>query len=198
MINFINDCQEIPFLLFREKYNQAFKKNQSFIEAVAVSSYSVKNNEVNSRYVNLKIVDSKNFIFFTNYLSPKANDFNEHSQVSLSFFWETINTQVRIQAKIKKTSSEYNDEYFKGRCREKNILAVCSNQSNEIDSYHLIKKKYEKTLKEKKIKSCPDYWGGYECTPYYFEFWTGHKHRINLREAYSNHGNKWKKTILEP
>ncbi len=198
MISFINDCQEIPYLIFKEKYNEAIKKNQSFIEAMAITSFSIKNNEVDSRFVNLKIVDSKSFIFFTNYLSPKAFDFDEHPQVSLSFFWDTTNTQIRIKATIKKTSLKYNNQYFKGRSKEKNILAICSNQSSEIDSYDLIKKKYEKTLKEKKIEDCPDYWGGYACIPYYFEFWTGHKHRINIREAYSKNGYKWKKAILEP
>ena len=137
-------------------------------------------------------------LFFTNYLSPKAADFNEHPQVSLSFFWDTTNTQVRIKAKIEKTSFDYNNQYFKARSKEKNILAICSNQSSEIDSYDLVKKKYDKTLKEKKIENCPDYWGGYACTPYYFEFWTGHRHRINFREAYSKNGYKWKKAILEP
>ena len=198
MINFINDCKDIPYLIFKKKYDEAIKKNQTFVEAMVITSFSKKNNEVDTRFVNLKIVDSSNFIFFTNYLSPKAIDFNEHPQVSLAFFWDKTNTQVRIKAKIKKTSSNFNNQYFKGRPKEKNILAISSNQSSKVDSYDLIKKKYEKTLREKKIENCPDYWGGYACTPYYFEFWTGHRHRINLREAYSNIGNKWEKSILEP
>ena len=198
MINFINDSQDIPYLVFRKKYNEAVKINQPFIEAMAITSFSKKNNEVDARFVNLKIVDSTNFIFFTNYFSPKASDFNEHPQVSLAFFWDTTNTQVRIKAKIKKTSSNFNNQYFKGRSKEKNILAISSNQSSKIDSYDLIKKKYEKTLKEKKIENCPDYWGGYAFTPTYIEFWEGHKHRINKRDVYKLEDKNWNNFILQP
>ena len=37
---------------------------QDSIEVMAVSSYQKETQEVNSRYVNLKIIDDKKFIFF--------------------------------------------------------------------------------------------------------------------------------------
>ena len=63
--------------------------------------------EVEARYVNLKYIDNNEWIFFSNYLSPKANQFESHDQVSILIYWASINTQIRMKAKIFKTSSEF-------------------------------------------------------------------------------------------
>ena len=102
MIQFNNLKQEDPYLKLKQKYNEAINKNQKFIEAITISSFSKHRNEVNSRYVNLKFINNKEFIFFSNYNSPKANEFIEHDQITALFFWDSINVQIRIKAKIKK------------------------------------------------------------------------------------------------
>ena len=65
MIKFTNINQEAPYLVFKEKYDKSIEAKQKNIEAICISSYSKKYNEVNSRYVNLKIVNDKEFIFLT-------------------------------------------------------------------------------------------------------------------------------------
>ena len=104
MINFINDNISAPFLEFKKKYNQAINSEQSSVDAICISSFNKSLNEVNSRYVNLKIIDNDEFIFFTNYNSPKSVEFYSHNQIAAVFFWESINTQIRIKAKIKLTT----------------------------------------------------------------------------------------------
>ncbi|MDB9816017.1 pyridoxamine 5'-phosphate oxidase, partial [Gammaproteobacteria bacterium] len=42
------------------------------------------------------------------------------------------------------------------------------------------------------------YWGGFSFEPYYFEFWTGQKFRLNKRESFQLESNKWQKKILQP
>tara|TARA_Y100000389_G_C17233688_1_gene399463 strand:+ start:267 stop:464 length:198 start_codon:yes stop_codon:yes gene_type:complete len=64
MITFLNDCKSEPFLKLKKKYNEAINAKQNSIEAISISSYSKLSNEVNSRFVNLKIIDRDNFIFF--------------------------------------------------------------------------------------------------------------------------------------
>ena len=76
MITFKNLCQEIPYLKIKEKYDEAVKSNQKIVEAISISSFSYDANEVNSRYVNLKFIENNEFIFFSNYNSPKSNDFD--------------------------------------------------------------------------------------------------------------------------
>lgn len=66
MIQFNDLKQEIPYQLFKEKYNEALSKGQKGIEAISISSYNKKRNEVESRFVNLKFVINDEFIFFSN------------------------------------------------------------------------------------------------------------------------------------
>lgn len=112
MIQFKNLSQEIPYLIFKDKYNDSIKANQSQIEAISIASYSLKEKEVNARFVNLKFVNNKEFIFFSNYKSPKSQDFNSHSQITALIYWNSINMQIRIKAEIKQTSREYNLAYL--------------------------------------------------------------------------------------
>ena len=56
MISFINISNEEPYKVFKEKYDVAEKANQKIIEAVAISSYCKINDEVHSRFVNLKFI----------------------------------------------------------------------------------------------------------------------------------------------
>ena len=198
MIQFNNLNQEIPYQLLKKKYDEAINADQKGIEAISISSYNKEINEVDSRYVNLKFITNDEFIFFSNYDSPKAYSFNCHNQIAALLYWPSINVQIRIRAKIKKTSNEYNQKYFFDRSEEKNALAISSNQSKPIDSYNQVKENYNKSLKNNDLKKCPEFWGGYSFTPYYFEFWEGHESRLNKREVYEKSDNSWKHLILQP
>ncbi len=198
MIEFNNLNKEIPYQLFKEKYDEAINEGQKGIEAISISSYNKEVNEVDSRYVNLKFISNDEFIFFSNYNSPKATSFNSHSQIAALVYWPSINTQIRMKGKIKKTSNEYNQKYFYDRSEEKNALAISSYQSKPIDSYNQVIENYNKSLKNVDLKKCPEFWGGYSFTPYYFEFWEGHETRLNKREVYKNNGSGWKHLILQP
>ena len=57
MIKFNNITQEPPYLIFKKKYDQALNLGQKNIEAISISSFSKEKNEVDSRFVNLKIID---------------------------------------------------------------------------------------------------------------------------------------------
>ena len=198
MIEFNSIKQEIPFLLFKAKYDEALNAGQKGIEAISISSYNNKILEVDSRYVNLKFISNDEFIFFSNYNSPKADSFNSHSQIAALVYWPSINVQIRMRAKIKRTTDEFNQNYFFNRSEEKNALAISSNQSKPIDSYNQVKENYNKSLKNDDLKKCPEFWGGYAFTPYYFEFWEGHESRLNKREVYEKSADSWKHFILQP
>ncbi len=198
MIQFDNLSNDIPYRIFKEKYDESFNVNQKIIEAICISSFSTKDKEVNARFVNLKFVKDKEFIFFSNYESPKSQDFISHDQITALIYWNSTNVQIRMKAKIKKTSRDFNIEYFAKRDSKKNALAISSNQSNKVATYEDISKNYEKSLYEDNLELCPEYWGGYSFIPYYFEFWEGHKSRLNKREVYEMKNNEWNHFILQP
>ena len=198
MIQFNNLNQEMPYLVFKEKYNESLNAKQKNIEAISISSYNREISEVDSRYVNLKLVINDEFIFFSNYNSPKASSFDSHNQIAALVYWPSINVQIRMKAKIKRTTDEFNQKYFFDRSEEKNALAISSNQSKPINSYSQVKENYNKSLKNDDLKKCPEFWGGYSFTPYYFEFWEGHELRLNKREVYEKSDDIWKHLILQP
>ena len=198
MINFNNLNQEIPYLLFKEKYDEAVDKGQKTIEATSISSYNREINEVDSRYVNLKFITNDKFIFFSNYDSPKAYSFNSHDQIAALVYWSSINVQIRMKAKIKKTSNVFNQKYFFDRSQEKNALAISSNQSKTIDSFDTVQENFNKSLRDDDLKECPKYWGGYSFTPYKIEFWEGNEFRLNKRNLYIKDNTNWNHFILEP
>lgn len=198
MIEFKNLCQEKPYLMFKNKYFEALDAGQNNIEAISISSYNKHLSEVDARYVNLKFIDKRNFIFFSNYESPKSLAFKSFNQISALIYWPSINTQIRMKAKICRTSLNYNNEYFKNRSVEKNALAICSNQSQFISSYDEVIKKYNHVKKEKDLSQCPNYWGGFSFTPYHFEFWEGHDSRINKRRVFNKIDSGWSEFNIQP
>jgi len=198
MIKFNNISKEKPYTIFQDIYHDSFKAKQKNIEAISISSYSPKTNEVTARFVNLKFINDKEFIFFSNYESPKSKDFSIHNQITGLIYWNSVNVQIRLKAKIKKTSKEFNNTYFAERDKNKNAIAISSNQSTSIDTFHDVINNYEESKKKDNLTICPDYWGGFSFTPYYFEFWKGQQYRLNKRDAYSLKDNEWIHQTLQP
>ena len=131
-----------PYKVFSNYFNEAAKCHQKSIDAIAISSLNSSLNEVSSRFVNLKYIIGDEWIFFSNYKSPKAKDFESHDQISALIFWESINIQIRLKAKIFKSSKKISDDHFMKRSKEKNSLAISSSQSQIISSYEDVKEKY--------------------------------------------------------
>ena len=199
MINLDNMYVSEPYDIFRKYYEEARKKEQKIIEAISISSYDKKNSIVDSRFVNLKYVINDEWIFFSNYNSPKSIQFKSHEQISAVIFWNSINVQIRMKAKIQKTNSEFSNKHFQSREATKNLLAILSQQSEPVSSYDDFLRNYEKKLSIKhKTITRPEYWGGFSFSPYYFEFWEGHNSRINKRKFYEIENQEWKSGFLQP
>jgi len=198
MIEIIDLKQEEPYLIFKLNYQKALDADEKSIEAISISSYNKKLNEVNSRFVNLKFIKNDEFIFFSNYDSPKSIDFCSHNQIAALIYWPSIKFQIRMKAEIKKTSYEFNQKYFFDRSKEKNALAISSKQSKKIGSFLQVKENYNKSLINDDLKKCPKYWGGFSFTPYEIEFWEGNEFRLNKRNLYIKDNASWNHFILEP
>ncbi|URQ69285.1 pyridoxamine 5'-phosphate oxidase family protein [SAR86 cluster bacterium] len=199
MIKFKKIDKSKPYSIFKNFYVSAIKHKQPAIEAVAISSFCSKTKEVDSRFVNLKYIEGSEWIFFSNYSSPKAIQFSDNKKISALFYWEKIDVQIRIKAKIKKTRSSFSDNHFKLRNSEKNILAITSEQSKEVDSYNNFLEKMKKNSQNISYPlTRPKYWGGFSFEPYCFEFWEGHQTRINKRRLYKKAGSQWNLSFLQP
>ena len=188
-----------PIEKLQKLYKKAVESNQILPQAVCISSIDIENDFVDSRFVNLKYVKDRDFIFFSNYLSKKRIQFDKspNTQVTMVIYWNTLDVQVRIRGVIRKISSDESDQHFNKRTKQKNALSISSNQSSVIDSYESVKTKYREVLNKDNLQR-PKYWGGYKLTASYIEFWEGSENRLNKREVFEFLDNKIKKYFLEP
>ncbi len=193
------DLTEKPLTEFKAFYNKAVELNQRSIEASCLSTIDIKKKSAHSRYVNIKYINSQEFIFFTNYESKKAKEIKTSSKVALNFYWNMANVQIRIEGNISKINESIYDEHFKTRGDAKNALAISSQQSQCIDSYKNVQINYQSQLGIlSSLSKRPAYWGGYSITPYYFEFWEGHESRLNKRSVYEKNLDSWNHYYLQP
>jgi Pyridoxamine-phosphate oxidase len=139
-MEFKNLPQSSPFLNFQDYYLKAEEHGEKFIEAGCISSVD-NENKPHSRFVNFKYFFEDNLIFFSSYKSKKADNFSANNNICVNFWWPSIETQVRIEGTISKCEEKFSDEHFFGRDAGKNIAAMVSNQSEEIESYELLKEK---------------------------------------------------------
>lgn len=155
-----------------------------------------------ARMVLLKEYATEGFIFYTNYLSRKANDLAANPRASLLFYWEPLARQVRIEGTIAKVAPEVSDEYFNKRPYGSRIGAVASPQSSVIQSRETLEQKVAELqlqYPEEHGVPRPDNWGGYVLVPSYYEFWQGRSSRLHDRIAYLPCGNNdWERRRLAP
>ena len=81
---------------------------------------------VTSRVVLLKEIKENSFIFFTNYNSLKAKQISENNIVSLCFFWNDLERQIRIRGTAKKLANDESSSYFDSRPEKSKIAAIIS------------------------------------------------------------------------
>ena len=197
MIDINNDKNNEPLAKFIKEYELALRLDQSNIEAACLSSIS-QNYTPDARFVNIKYINSNEFIFFSNYTSKKGRDIDFINKVALTFFWHKTNVQIRIQGSISKLIDERSDYHWVKRDNNKNALSISSQQSCEAESYESIIKKHKTVLENTNIMKRPKYWGGYAIEPIYYEFWQGNEYRINKRIAYRKDKQNWKNYFLQP
>ena len=200
MIKIINKNKLEPYLFFYKLLEDANNQKQDPINAICISSFNKKDNEVNSRLVNLRYLDDEEWTFFSNYKSNKAKQFesNPDLKVTMLVYWSSIDAQIRIQGLLSKLHQHESDIHYKRRSKEKNALSTSSNQSSKIEKYEDVVNKYNKTLESNNFDIRPDYWGGYTLEASYFEFWKGNENRLNKREVYELEKDNWNQYILEP
>src|SRR3954470_15832700 len=120
-----------PVALFSELFERA-KASLAEPEAMVLSTVDA-NGRPSARYVLLKCVDDRGFVFYTNLESRKARALAAHPYAALTFYWPP-QTQVRIEGDVERVSDAEADAYFATRPRGSQIGAWASLQSAPLDS----------------------------------------------------------------
>lgn len=159
-----------------------------------------KDMKPSSRIVLLKQVRSEGLVFFTNYDSRKARQLDENPNCALTFIWNELERQVRLEGYAVKISPEESDSYFERRPIGSKLGAWSSPQSAIIPNREYLENlvaDFERKFADVEIKR-PANWGGYLVRPTLVEFWQGRKSRLHDRIQYTYVNNKWVVDRLAP
>ena len=119
----------------------------------------------------------------------------------MTFFWNELLRQVRIEGDVHKVSDSESDKYFRSRPRESQISAIASKQSRILESRESLEKEVKELTERFRGRSIPrpSDWGGFYLSPSTVEFWQGREHRLHDRILYVKGDDpSWTKRMLSP
>jgi pyridoxamine-phosphate oxidase len=153
-----------------------------------------------ARVVLLKGVEKGGFVFYTNYDSPKGQQLAQNPKAALTFYWNDLARQVRIEGNVSKVSAEETEAYFHSRPHGSQLAATVSAQSTilanraELEVKHkVLEAKYEGG-----VVPVPAFWGGYRVVPHVIEFWQSGMYRLHDRFRYTLQNGEWVIDRLSP
>lgn len=189
---------DMPMPLFSEWYQEAREKNCADPHATVLST-STTDGKPSARIVYMRDLVEEGMIVYTNYQSRKGTEITANPHVSLLFYWDCCERQVRVEGTVVKIDPIISDDYFASRPRISQIGAWASQQSQEIPDRQSLEDRV-KHFEEKFPNQVPrpPHWGGLLIQPEYFEFWQGRLGRLHDRICFEKEENTWKKFRIAP
>ena len=190
---------EDPIAMFSELFEEARRLGTHEPDAMVLSTVD-ESGRPSGRYVLLKEVDQRGFVFYTNLDSRKARALAANPYAALCFYWALIGKQVRVEGTVERVSDAEADEYFDSRPRESQIGAWASTQSAPLVS----RESLDRRVLEAQVRfegrpvSRPPFWSGFRVVPAVIEFWTRHPARLHERALFAREDGRWVRTLLYP
>jgi pyridoxamine 5'-phosphate oxidase len=187
-----------PIEQFRELFARA---TQTCVEPDAMVLSTVDaDGRPSGRYVLLKAVDERGFVFYTNLGSRKAKALIANPHAALCFYWGAIEKQVRIEGAVERVTDAAADAYFATRPREYQIGAWASSQSDQLASRADLEARVADVRQRFEGLEVvrPPFWSGFRVVPRAIEFWTRDPARLHVREHYERTADGWTRTLLFP
>jgi pyridoxamine 5'-phosphate oxidase len=156
----------------------------------------------NARMVLLKGFDERGFVFYTNLDSVKGHELAGAPKAALTFYWKSLQRQVRVRGSVEPVSAAEADLYFATRSRMAQIGAWASKQSTALESRLAFEKAVARYTAKFAVGAVPrpPHWSGYRVAPQEIEFWQEQPFRLHDRIAFTraSAAAPWSKTRLYP
>jgi len=156
----------------------------------------------NARMVLMKGCDDRGFVFYTNLGSVKGHELAQAPKAALTFYWKSLQRQVRARGHVEPVTPEEADAYFATRSRMAQIGAWASKQSTALESRLAFEKAVARYTAKFAIGAVPrpPHWSGYRLVPVEIEFWQERPFRLHDRVTFlrADPHASWTKTRLYP
>lgn len=152
------------------------------------------------RAVLLKGVDTRGFVFYTNFESRKGEELLANPHAALLFHWKSLRRQVRVEGPVEVVSEAEADAYFASRARVSRLGAAASLQSRPLPS----RAEFERRVAELDASHPgdtivrPAHWSGFRVVHAVVEFWQDMPFRLHDRRVYRRVGDGWERSSLYP
>jgi pyridoxamine 5'-phosphate oxidase len=168
-------------------------------EAMALAT-AVRAGKTSVRFVLLKGIDERGFVFFTDARSRKGHELRSNPRASLALYWQPKGRQVRVEGGVQEVSPEEADAYWATRPRQSQLAASTSYQSARLHSRAELLGRYSRLARKLRNQEVPrpPWWTGFRVRPDVIEFWIHREHRLHDREIYRRRGREWRRSLLQP
>ena len=160
-------------LVILETWLDEAQKARRIKNPLAMNLCTNDRGQPSSRIVLLKYLKKGSLVFFSNYLSRKGRNLQNNARAAVTFYWESLGRQIRIEGKVKKISRRESAAYWKTRSRESQLSQWLSRQSRPVlnrEDLNALKAEVRQRFKGRAVP-CPSHWGGYALSPQKIEFW---------------------------
>jgi pyridoxamine 5'-phosphate oxidase len=137
------------------------------------------------RVVMLRGVDSRGFVFHTNYESRKGRELSENPRAALVLNWPELHRQVSATGTVERLNREESKTYFRTRPLGHRLAAWASLQGRPLPDRAELERRFERARERfGEDPPLPEYWGGFRLAPDALEFWQGREDRLHDRVRY--------------
>jgi pyridoxamine 5'-phosphate oxidase len=153
--------------------------------------------------------------FYTHLESAKARALAAHPCAALTFAWDALGRQARVEGRVTRAPDADADAYFATRPRESQLAAWASAQGQPVASRAALLARYAAAAARFGAQGDPGappiprppHWGGYRVWAERVELWVSRLHRLHDRVSWSRalasdgegyRGGPWRAERLMP